>query len=179
MKLGDPGYQDLIVGYVAARLAAKGVDGFYLDNLELVEHGPRDANGPCDSACRQGGLDIVRKLREKYPNLLLVMQNATGDITRKGSTNGVAFPTLLDGISHEEVYAPTYDATAESELRAWRGLGLKPCGRTFWIGTEDYVGSASNIKKACAVYARSRAQGFSPYASDASGGQQKVFYWPF
>ena len=179
MDLGDTDYQNLLVDYIAPRLVAQGVDGFFLDNMELVEHGPRDRNGPCSAACRQGGLDVVRRLREKYPDLLIVMQNATGDVTRLGTTGGVAFPRLLDGISHEEVYAPQYDAEAERELQKWRAMNLRPGGRAFWIATEDYVGDCSNVSAARAVYQRSRAQGFSPYATDESAGQQGLCYWPF
>ena len=179
MNLGNADYQHLIVDYVAARLAAQGVDGLFLDNLELVEHGPTDAEGPCDAGCRQGGLDLVRRLREKYPALLIVMQNATGDVTRLGTTGGVPFPSLLDGISHEEVYTPQKDGQSERELRAWQGLHLSPGGRPFWIGTEDYVGDCANTTAAQAVYAASRAQGFSPYAADASAKQQALCYWPF
>lgn len=179
MDLSSLDYQNLIVNYVAARLVASGVDGFYLDNLELVEHTPSDANGPCRAACRQGGLDLVRKLRAKYPNLLLVMQNATGDVTRLGRTGGTEFPTLLDGISHEEVYEPRTDPDAEAELKAWREMKMTPGGRLFWIATEDYVGSRAAVTRARSAYARSRAQGFSPYVSDASAGQGRVFYWGF
>lgn len=179
MNPGNADYQKLLLDYVAPRLVAQGVDGFFMDNFEIVEHEADEKNGACDAKCRQGGLDFVRKLREKYPNLLIVMQNATGDVTRLGETGGVAFPTLLDGISHEEVYAPKADKEAEKELLAWKALDLKPGGRKFWIATEDYVGKASNVKKAREVYEKSRANGFSPYAADASGKQQKVFYWDF
>ena len=179
MDLGNPDYQNLIVHYVAARLAAKGVDGFFLDNVELVEHEPGDANGPCSAACRQGGLDIVRKLRETYPHLLIVMQNATSDVTRRGTTGGVPFSSLLDGVSHEDVFTPQYDAAAEAELKQWRDMALQPSGHPFWIATEDYVGSAANTEGARAAYERSRAQGFSPYVSDASASQQQIFYWSF
>ena len=179
MNLGNADYQHLIVDYVAARLVAQGVDGLFLDNLELVEHGPHDADGPCDAGCRQGGLDLVRRLREKYPALLIVMQNATGDVTRLGTTGGVPFPSLLDGVSHEEVYTPRRDSQSEQELRAWRALRLTPGGRPFWIGTEDYVGDCTNTSAARPAYAASRAQGFSPYATDASAKQQSLCYWPF
>jgi cysteinyl-tRNA synthetase len=39
-----------------------------------------------DAVCAQGGFDLVRKLREKYPALVLVMQNATGNTTRERVT---------------------------------------------------------------------------------------------
>ena len=174
MNVGDTGYQQLVLDTISARLAARGVDGFYMDNLEVVEHGTATTNGPCNAACSQGGLDLVRRLREKYPSLLLVMQNGTSDVTRLGMTGGVGYPTLLDGIAHEEVYAPSYDATAESELLAWKSLGLP-----LWIATEDYVGNCTNTSAAMTVYQRSRANGFSPYVSDASGGQQVICYWGF
>ena len=179
MDVGNADYQKLIIDYVAPRLVVQGADGFFLDNLEIIEHSTNDKNGACSASCRQGGLDLVRKLRERFPDLLIVMQNATGDITRLGVTGGVPFPTLLDGISHEEVYAPQPDKDAERELLQWKALNLKPGGRQFWIATEDYVGNASKAAKARAVYAQSRAQGFSPYAADESGKQQKVFYWGF
>ncbi len=179
MDLGNADYQKLLLDYVAPRLVEQGVEGFFMDNFEIVEHEPTDKNGACSASCRQGGLDFVRKLREKYPNLLIVMQNATGDITRLGKTGGVSFPSLLDGISHEEVYAPKPDKDAEKELLAWKKLDLKPGGRKFWIATEDYVGKASNVERARKIYEKSRANGFSPYVADESGKQQKVFYWGF
>lgn len=179
MDLGNADYQHLILDYVAPRLVAQGVDGFFLDNLELIEHAPGDSNGPCTPSCRQGGLDLVRRLRDSYPNLLIVMQNATGDVTRLGTTGGRSFAALLDGISHEEVYAPVPDPLAESQLQAWKNLNLMPGEKAFWIATEDYVGNCSNTTAAQAAYTSSRGQGFSPYATDASGGQQIVCYWPF
>jgi cysteinyl-tRNA synthetase, unknown class len=48
MDPGDPAYQALLLDYVAPRLAAR-VDGFYLDNLELLEHAGMSSNGP---SCR-------------------------------------------------------------------------------------------------------------------------------
>lgn len=182
MNVGNADYQRLVLDHIAPRLVAQGVDGFYFDNLEILEHGTRTRNGPCDAACRQGGLDLIAKLRDRYPDLLFVMQNATGDVTRLGTATGargtVAFPTLLDGIAHEEVYRPTFDRKAETELLAWQKLGLQPGGRPFWIGTLDYVGRCSHTTQARAAFAASRARGFSPSVSDASAGQQTVCFWP-
>ncbi|ACC72301.1 endo alpha-1,4 polygalactosaminidase [Paraburkholderia phymatum] len=177
MNLSNAAYRRLIVDYVAPRLVAQGADGFYLDNLEIVEHGTATRNGPCDAACAQGGLDLVRELREKYPRLVFVMQNATGRTTREGSTGGVAFAALLDGVAHEEVYAPKYDASAEAELAVWQAMTLTPNGHAFWIATLDYVGGCDASTRARRVFARSRAKGFVPYASDSSARQGVVCYW--
>ncbi|HEY4016942.1 MAG TPA: endo alpha-1,4 polygalactosaminidase [Polyangiaceae bacterium] len=181
MDLGNADYQALLVEHVAARLFARGVDGLYLDNLEVVEHtDPSSPEGVCSPSCRQGAFDVVRRLRDRYPDALLVMQNATSDATRLGSTHGVRFASLLDGVTHEEVYRPTFDAEAEAQLAAWAALGLRSrTGRPFFVGVEDYVGSCSNVEAARDVYAKSRTHGFTPYASDASNSQKVVCYWSF
>jgi len=179
MDVGNADYQKLLIDYVAPRLVAQGVDGFFFDNLEIVEHGTDTANGPCDANCAQGGLDLVRRLRERFPGLLFVMQNATGEVTRRGRTGGLDYPTLLDGISHEEVYTPEIDNNAQAELLAWAALGLRPNGHAFWIGTEDYVGGCSARSAAHTAYEESRTHGFSPYATDQSGGQRVICYWAF
>jgi len=180
MDPSNADYQTLVVDFVAARLAARKVDGFYLDNLEIVEHPKSGANGPCSAQCKQGGLDIVKRLRDKFPDSILVMQNATGRTTRLGVTGGVRFATLLDGIAHEEVYAPRRDANAEAELLAWKQMNIRTrTGRPFWIATEDYVGSCANERAARDAWTRSQRNGFSPYVSDESSGQSVVCYWRF
>ncbi len=177
MDVGNTDYQALILGHVAPRIAAR-VDGFYLDNLEIVEHAPSSSNGPCTAACRQGGLDLVRKLRENHPRHLIVMQNATSDVTRLGVTGGIPFPLLLDGVAHEEVYAPTHDEGAEAELLAWSAMGLSSRDHLrFWIGVEDYVGSCRHMSAARTAAARARSRGFAPWATDQSGGQKVVCFW--
>lgn len=182
MNPSNPDYQHLVLDYIAPRLVAQGVDGFYFDNMEIVEHGTNTSNGPCDATCSQGGLDLIAKLRDKYPNLLFVMQNATSDKTRLGKATGasgtVAYPSLLDGIAHEEVYKPTYDSDAENELVQWSLMNLAPGGQKFFIGTLDYVGSCGNTTDAASAFQSSRARGFSPSVSDSSAGQQTVCYWP-
>jgi cysteinyl-tRNA synthetase len=176
--LGNAAYRDLLVTYVADRLAAQGVDGFFLDNLEVVEHGAGATEGPCGAACAQGGLDLVWALRQRFPGHLIVMQNASGDVTRLGTSHGVAFPSLLDGLSHEEVYAPP-DAQSRAELLAWKALDLTPGGRPFWVAVEEYVGACAAAQKAAAaaVAATAAADGFSPYVTDASGSQRAPCVW--
>ncbi len=180
-------YQKLIVQYVARRLADRGVDGFFMDNLEIIEHPKDSTDGPCDDKCAQGGLDLVKKLRDAFPDLLIVMQNGTGDrngtadFALHGTTSdGVSFPTLLDGISHEDIYGAAIPSEGEAQFLRWKAAGFKPGGRPFWIATEDYVGNCSNTKDAQSIYQKSRANGFSPYATDASAKQSSgVCFWGF
>jgi len=179
MNPANPDYQRLILEHVAPRLAATGIDGFFLDNLEIVEHGPRGkgTGAPCDKACVSGALTLVARLRRAFPNLAFVMQNATGPTTRDAVVGGVPFPHLIDGISREEVYAPRYDREAEAELLAWKRLGLSVGGNPFSITTLDYVGSCRERDRARAAYQRSRAHGFSPYATISSANQDRVCDW--
>jgi len=178
-NLSVSGYHDLIVGYVAPRLAARGVDGFFLDNMEVVEHGANAAEGPCDASCTQGGLDLVWELRLKFPDKLIVMQNATSDVTRLGKTHGVAYPSVLDGISHEEVYSNGGDPGSLAEMKAWKQMNLMVNGRPFWLATEDYVGACDAASKpaANAIYAKAMADGFNEYVTDDSGSQQAPCIW--
>jgi cysteinyl-tRNA synthetase len=182
MNVGNADYQNLVINYIVPRLVAQGVDGFYFDNMEIVEHGTNTKNGPCDAQCSQGGLNLIAKLRDRYPNMLFVLQNATSNTTRLGRAIGasgtVAFPGLLDGIAHEEVYKPTFDSGVESELVNWSGMNLTAGGSKFWIGTLDYVGKCTNTTDAQSAFLSSRARGFSPSVSDSSAGQQTVCYWP-
>jgi cysteinyl-tRNA synthetase len=177
--LSNAAYRDLIVGYVAPRLVDMGVDGFFLDNLEVVEHGPDTDNGPCDAACSQGGLDLIWELRQAFPDKLIVMQNATSDVTRLGETHGVAYPSLLDGISHEEVYSNGGDDEARAQMLAWKDMGLTVNGFAFWTACEEYVGACSAAAKpaADALYAEAEADGLSAYVTDESGQQQGPCYW--
>lgn len=177
--LSNKDYQDLIVNYVARRLADRGVDGFFLDNLEVVEHGESARYGPCDSKCAQGGLDIVYKLREKFPDMLIVMQNATSDFTLNGYTNGIWFPLLLDGVSHEEVYSNVGDSEALSQMKKWKSKNILINGFPFWLAVEEYVGECSDSykKEAEMIYKRARDDGFNAYVTDASSGQQSPCFW--
>jgi cysteinyl-tRNA synthetase len=185
MNPADRDWRRLLVDHVAARLVEQGVDGFYLDNLEVVEH------DNCDRRCAQGGLDLVAELRAAYPDRLIVMQNATGDVTREGMAGGAHFALLLDGVAQEETFTTadygedagrdTYrvqtDDDALAALLAWQRLGLRPGGRPLWIGTEDYVNTCRNATDAAAVQTTAAGHGFAPYVSDKSALQATVCYW--
>jgi cysteinyl-tRNA synthetase, unknown class len=182
--LSNAAYQDLIVNHVAPRLIAQGVDGFFLDNMEVVEHGLTPAQGgPCAAACTQGGLDLVWQLRQKFPDKLIVMQNAVTATTRSGTSHGTAFSSLLDGISVESVFANgsrvATDTGTLSEVLAWRDLGLRPGGHPFWLAVEDYVGActAANKTTATSLYTNASAMGLSEYVTDTSGQQHTPCYW--
>jgi cysteinyl-tRNA synthetase len=179
MNPANPDYQRLIVEHIAPRLAATGVDGFFLDNIEIVEHGA-SGNGtgaPCNRACAAGTLALVARLRRAFPEFVFIMQNATSDATREAVVDGIPFPHLLDGVSREEVYTPRYDPGAEAELLAWKNVGRAPGGSPLSITTLDYVGNCRDRGRAQRVYTKSRASGFSPYVTISSANQNTVCHW--
>jgi cysteinyl-tRNA synthetase len=175
----NPDFQRLILEHVAPRLAEAGVDGFFLDNLEIVEHGATgDGTGaPCSRDCAAGALALVARLRRVFPEFVFIMQNATSAATRDAVVDGVPFPNLLDGVSREEVYAPRYDRAAEAELLAWKDLPPSATGAPLSITTLDYVGNCSDRRRAQRAYTRSRSNGFSPYVTISSANQNTVCHW--
>jgi cysteinyl-tRNA synthetase len=178
-NLSNVAYRKLMVEYVAQRLWDQGIDGFFLDNLEVIEHGADAAQGPCDAACAQGGLDMVWELRQRFPDALIVMQNATSEVTQQGTTHGVPYRTVLDGISHEEVYSDGAGPEARAEMLAWKAMSLTVNGHPFWLAAEDYVGacSAGSQPEAAAIEASAKADGLSSYVTDASAAQTAPCFW--
>lgn len=179
MNPANPDYQRLILEHISARLAAFPIDGFFLDNMEIVEHGTQTTNGPCDAECAQGGLDLVRQLRERYPDFLIVMNHATGDFARLGTSAGIPFPSLIDGVNQEGTYLPVHQPVIEAELDAWQAMGMTRGGTPFWVATTDYAGSCDEVEAARGVFERSRARGFSPAVTNSPYNADVVCYWPF
>lgn len=186
MDPANPAWRALLLDHVIPRLVAQGVDGLYFDNLELLSHGARDSNGPLPPGSRQAGLDLVREIRERWPNLVLVQQNGLGPATRDGMTGGRPYAELLDGVSHEEVfttadgndhYKTGTDREALAAMRAWRDKGLRPGGRPLLLATQEYVNDYGNAAGARAADRAGRAEGFSVFVGDRSAGLQGVPPW--
>ncbi|MFT3765767.1 MAG: hypothetical protein QM820_09650 [Minicystis sp.] len=107
------------------------------------------------------------------------MQNASSDVTRLGTTHGVPYPSLLDGVSHEEVYSNGGDDQSRSEMLAWVGMHLTVDDRPFWLACEEYVGACAAAQKseADALYAQADADGLHAYVTDESGMQIEPCFW--
>ena len=171
-------YQRLIVEYVAPRLRDAGVDGFMLDGLDLLDHGPDD-DAPCDGDCVGGGLMLLARLRRRFPDMIFLMQGGISRTIREARIGTVPVTSLLDGISAEETYAPSYDAEKEADLLAWKALGLSVNGHPFMIGTQDYVDGCDNTTTARAAYQASRSHQFSPAIGPSPVSRPRVCYWNF
>jgi uncharacterized protein (TIGR01370 family) len=143
---GKAGWRSLMARE-ARTLAAAGVDGLYLDNLDVAELHPRTATGI---------VTLVEGIAAAAPDLLLVAQNGLA----------VADRLPIDGISHEDVFwrwDGRYRRSSAAEraellprLRALRDRGAP-------VFTLDYAkpGSAG----ADEAVAASLAEGFHPAVS--------------
>jgi cysteinyl-tRNA synthetase len=176
MNVGNADYQHLIVDYVAPRLAATGVDGFMLDNFEIVGHAANAAQGPCDAACKQGGLDLVAQLRNAFPNASIVL-NAAPASALSGESGGVAFPMLVDGEFAEQVFAPSTDSGLLQMLQAWQQTEAQLPRSAFFTGSLDYVGSCSDTSAAQGDWNASLGAGLRPAV--ATSALNQVCWWPF
>lgn len=179
MNPANADYQNLIVNYIAPRLAATGVDGFMLDNFEIVGHTPTQKYGPCDAACAQGGLDLVAKLRARFPTLSIVLNNAP-PFARNGTTGGVSFPTLIDGVLSEEAYGSQSDPDTSAQLSSWMSLEQNLGNTHFFVGTLDYektCTASSDQAAALLDWTTSQAAGFSPSIETVS--LNTVCWWSF
>ncbi|MEZ5081024.1 MAG: endo alpha-1,4 polygalactosaminidase [Thermoleophilia bacterium] len=153
------GYRRLIAGSVAPALLRKGLDGLFLDNVDMVrEH----------RAQRRGMFTLVRQLRkvvDRAPGRYLFAQNGEDVI-------GPVVP-MLDGWNREDVTA-TYDhdgsryalvsgaerRAAVSALRRFRARGLL-------VTSTDYTGSSATASARSAVRVACSA-GAIPFVSDIS-----------
>jgi uncharacterized protein (TIGR01370 family) len=131
----------------ARSLAAAGLDGLYLDNLDVAELHPETAGGV---------VQLVETLASAVPDLLLVAQNGLA----------VADRLPIDGLAHEDVYwrwDGRYRRSTEAEraallprLRALREQGLP-------VFTLDYA--PKDFEGAREALASSLADGFRPAVS--------------
>jgi cysteinyl-tRNA synthetase len=176
MNPANADYQNLIVNYVAPRLAATGVDGFMLDNFEIVGHGANASTAPCDAACAQGGLDLVKRLRDRYPDLAMV-PNAAPVQAIAGTTGGVSFPWLIDGVIAEQVFLPSTSTSVVQLLKSWQSTEQNLGRSGFFVGSLDYTPSCTASSSAQTAWTAAQQTGFSPSISTVS--LDSICWWSF
>jgi cysteinyl-tRNA synthetase len=171
MDVSNVDHQDLVIEHQAQQTERAGVDGFLVDGLELLDHGPDDSEAPCDEDCVAGGLTLLASLQNHFPRMLVVIQ---GGLTPKviygrakrsdGDEGGGDVPVnyLVDGVVGEQVYTPSYNAGKEAALRAWKAVGARRPRKPIAIFTQDYVKDCSDAEWARMINRASRAQGFIP-----------------
>jgi cysteinyl-tRNA synthetase len=156
MRVDRPAYRRVLLDEVVPKLVEAGVDGFYLDNLDIVQE-------PfATPATVRGVVAFISALRAAYRDLIIVAQNGL-EILGERDGNGVPVYRLVDGEAKEDPsttfgdrYRKVAAATSEStldDLAGWQDRGLP-------VMTLDYADQAE-----LAGYAseRSLARGFFPY----------------
>jgi cysteinyl-tRNA synthetase, unknown class len=176
MNPANADYQNLIVNYVAPRLAATGIDGFMLDNFEIVGHGASSSSAPCDATCAQGGLDLVKQLRDRFPDLAIV-PNAAPVSVIGASSGGVSFPWLIDGVIAEQVFLPSTSASVVQQLRSWQSTEQNLGRSGFFVGSLDYASSCTATSTAQIAWTAAQTAGFSP--SIATSLLDSICWWSF
>ena len=91
----------------------------------------------------------------------------------------MAFPELLDGVVGENTFTPlpNGDPSLLADLLLWKGLGLAPGGRPFWIGTVEYLPCCSDTSIAKVVQSGT-SRGFTTYVGLDSDWLSSVCpYW--
>ncbi len=96
MDVREEGFRDLIVETVAPVLAQTGIDGFFLDNIDV-------AGRYEGMAFRAGVVELVRRLRQRFPRHLLVGQSYDMVPYFDRGVDGSRLVDYLDGSNKEEV----------------------------------------------------------------------------
>jgi uncharacterized protein (TIGR01370 family) len=157
MRVERAGYRRVLLEEVAPELVRAGVDGFYLENLDIVQE--RFATG----ATVRAVVAFLSALRAAYPNLIIVAQNGL-DTLGKRDADGVPVYSLVDAEAKEDPsttyaggdyrrVAPAASEATLDRLSMWRDRGLP-------ILTLDY---ADRLGLARYAHRRSIERGFFPY----------------
>ncbi|MEW6583032.1 MAG: endo alpha-1,4 polygalactosaminidase [Actinomycetota bacterium] len=148
-----PGFRDAITRRIAPRILAKGVDGLFLDNVDMVESHPKQAAG----------------MRTLVAALARLVHRRGGVLFAQNGEDTIG-PLLrhLDGWNREDVtsthdgdYTRTSDAdrsAAVAALRRIRRAGLLVTA-TDYVADGDAAGTADAVRTACAA-------GALPFVSD-------------
>lgn len=157
MKVHRAAYRRVLLERVASQLVAAGVDGFYLDNLDIVQE--RFAT----KATRRGVIRFIAALRARYPDHVVVAQNGL-DIIRAPSPDGTPLYELVDAVAKEDAsstfggggYRKVPPGSSDRLLDELSGIGELGLP----VLTLDYANSEGLARYATD---RSRARGFFPY----------------
>lgn len=134
------------------------------------------AVAPCGAACAQGGLDLVKPLRDQIPNLAFV-PNAAPVQAIGGTTGGVSFPWLIDGVLSEQVFLPAVSTRVVQQLQAWQSTKQSLGRSNFFVGSLDYASSCTASPTAQTAWTSALQAGFSPLISTTS--LTSICWWPF
>ncbi len=152
----DPGFRALVVEEIAPPVLDRGVDGLFLDNVDMVSTHPEQADGM---------EELVSELDELVDEhgALLFAQNGDDVIDR--------FADHLDGWNREDLTsagdpeAQTYETVPATDTASGLATIERLLDEGLLVTTTDYVADGDDVTAAAAVE-RSCDAGALPYVAD-------------
>jgi polysaccharide biosynthesis protein PelA len=171
VQIGHKKWHDIILNKVIPEIVAKGFDGIFIDTIDTAQYLENDKKL---SGSISGAISLIKKIRKKYPKLILVMNNGLFLLDHIGKH--------IDALVVEDVYTSYNFKKNKYQLAksAWtknRIIPLISFNTKFKkpvLPLEYLKGSdTKNIRK---VTERAKSDGFIPYISDIH--LTKIFYHP-
>ncbi len=171
IKIGSPIWHDFVLNHLIPRIIAKGFNGVFLDTIDTADYIENVKN---ISGSIKGTKDLLKKLRKKYPDLIVIMNNGLFFLSDVGK--------YIDGVVVEDLFT-SYDflkkkyKTPDKEWTRQRMVPLKKFQAKFKkpVFTLGYL-EPTQKELIQEVTAKARENGFVPYFSDIH--LTTIFYHP-
>lgn len=159
--LRDPRWTDFVVNKLAARAAAMGFRGFFLDTIDSVALAEK-SNPNFVTEYRAALVDLIKALKQKYPRHTII---ANRGFPLLGSLRGVVDGVLVESLFQKyDFNTKSYVAESASGTQWLLNIlkGVKQAGMEVYV--VDYV-DPSNRALARQTAARIEQLGFHPFIS--------------
>ena len=162
IDLTDPRWAEFLVDELAAAAIRRGFDGFFLDTLDATELAA-PGNPARTTALRQGLVNVVRRLRTKFPaQRILVNRGFFVFEQLQGVVDGVLVESLFETY---DFAAQTYRSVATGEHAALLNELRKISAAHRAVYVLDYVDPAAPPARARDTAEKIRALGFHAFVS--------------
>ncbi|MBC7541848.1 MAG: endo alpha-1,4 polygalactosaminidase [Candidatus Sericytochromatia bacterium] len=157
----SPDWRRLVIDEVAARILAKGYDGFFLDTIDAAEALEQKGKHPGAAAAM---VELIKALKQRYPQALLVANGGHSLLSRLAPS--------LAGLATESVFT---DYQFKGRHYRWRPEADAQRQQALWAKAKatyglpvlviEYV-DPHNAPMRAAAADQVRAAGFIPYVAD-------------
>ena len=171
IKIGSNKWHKLIIDEMLPEILSRGFEGVFLDTVDTAEYLEEEKKL---SGQVSGAVELIKKIRNKFPNLIIILNNGLFLTDRVGST--------IDALVVEDVYS-LYDfkekkyRLASQEWTQKRLIPLKAFQKKFKkpVLSLDYL-EPFDKKSIKIVTNMAKTENFIPYIADIN--LQTLFYHP-
>ncbi|MBU0504941.1 MAG: endo alpha-1,4 polygalactosaminidase [bacterium] len=171
VQIGHEKWHTIILNKVIPETIAKGFDGIFIDTIDTAQYLEEDKKMRGSIA---GAIQLINKIRKKYPKLIMVMNNGLFILDQIGKH--------IDALVVEDVYTTYNFKINKYQLakKSWTQNRKTPL-KAFYMKHKkpvlplEYL-KASDIKGMKKVTEQAKNDGFIPYISDIH--LTKIFYHP-